>query len=334
MRIAILIPILMGALSGSLRADERPEKLTIATWNVEWFFDHYLGDNSADIAKQESAPSREEWNWKLTEVARVVAEMRPTILCLQEVESRRIAATLAKRLREDHKLPYKVAFIEGEDFFTEQDVAVLSLSGLVEFSRREQTQEMRKTKDFYQIQKQLFCRFEWGEGDDKVSLLLLNLHLRAMNKGQTIRQRQARLARHYVNDAIHRDENVVVIGDLNSDESFEETTPTNDIGILRGLDTKDASDDLIDLHQFLPPDRRNTHLIGKQFDRILVSRSLLPEKSASGGLRFKEARLYREAVIRGKEQDKDHMNVFWKIPQEERDVSDHYPLLAEFAWEK
>jgi endonuclease/exonuclease/phosphatase family metal-dependent hydrolase len=334
MRIVILIAILMGALSGSLRADERPEKVTIATWNLEWFFDNYLGDNSAEIAKQESAPSREEWNWKLTEVARVVAEMQPTILCLQEVESRRIAATLAKRLREDHKLNYKVAFIEGEDFFTEQDVAVLSLSGLVEFSRREQTQEMRKTKDFYQIQKQLFCRFEWGTGADKEALLLLNLHLRAMDKGQTIRQRQARLARHYLNDAICRGENVVVIGDLNSDESFEETTRTNDIGILRGLDTTDANDDLTDLHHYLAPDRRNTHLIGKQFDRILVSRSLIPEKSVFGRLKFKEVRLYREAVIRGKEQDKDHMNVFWTIPQEERDVSDHYPLLAEFAWGK
>jgi endonuclease/exonuclease/phosphatase family metal-dependent hydrolase len=334
MRIFILVAALSGALAGTSRADERPEKLTIATWNVEWFFDYYLGDNSAEIAKQESAPNREEWNWKLNEVARVVAEMRPTILCLQEVESRRIAATLAKRLREDHRLEYKVAFIEGEDFFTEQDVAVLSLSGLVEFSRREQTQEMRKTKDFYQIQKQLFCRFEWGAGDAKESLLLLNVHLRAMNKGQTIRQRQARLARHYLNDAIRRGENVVVIGDLNSDESFEETTPTNDIGILRGLDTTDTSDDLADLHQFLSPERRNTHLIGKQFDRILVSRSFLPDSPQRGKLTFKSARLFKEAVIRGEEQDKDHMNVFWKIPQEERDVSDHYPLLAEFAWGK
>jgi hypothetical protein len=38
-------------------------------------------------------------------------------------------------------------------------------------------------------------------------------------------------------------------------------------------------------------------------------------------------------VIRGKQQDATHMDVFWTIPAEERDISDHYPVVAEFSVE-
>jgi endonuclease/exonuclease/phosphatase (EEP) superfamily protein YafD len=34
--------------------------------------------------------------------------------------------------------------------------------------------------------------------------------------------------------------------------------------------------------------------------------------------------------VRGEQADRDHWNNFYKIPQAERDVSDHYPLLVEF----
>ena len=35
-------------------------------------------------------------------------------------------------------------------------------------------------------------------------------------------------------------------------------------------------------------------------------------------------------AFRGKEQDKDHMNIYWQIPAEERDISDHWPVVADF----
>jgi len=66
-------------------ADPPPEKLTVATWNLEWFFDEHTGDNYQDLPKQQSAPSREDWDWKLTGVAKAIAEMKPTIIALQEV---------------------------------------------------------------------------------------------------------------------------------------------------------------------------------------------------------------------------------------------------------
>ena len=37
-----------------LAADEKLDRLVVATWNVEWFFDHYKGDNHSDPARKQS----------------------------------------------------------------------------------------------------------------------------------------------------------------------------------------------------------------------------------------------------------------------------------------
>ena len=65
------------------------------------------------------------------------------------------------------------------------------------------------------------------------------------------------------------------------------------------------------------------------FDRILVTPSLVEPQPGKPGFVFKSFAVRKDLVIRG-EQDKDHMDVFWKIPQAERDTSDHYPIVAEF----
>ncbi|MBC7851812.1 MAG: endonuclease, partial [Pirellulaceae bacterium] len=131
--------LLASAMVASATADEKPKKLTIATWNLEWFFDQYTGDNSADLAKRQAAPSRADWDWKLAGVAKVISEIKPDILALQEVENRRVLFYLNQKLKSDYNLNYRIAFVEGEDFFTEQDVAIMALSGLTGFGRKERT---------------------------------------------------------------------------------------------------------------------------------------------------------------------------------------------------
>ena len=112
--------LLASAMVASAAADEKPKKLTIATWNLEWFFDQYTGDNSADLAKKQAAPSREDWDWKLAGVAKVISEIKPDILALQEVENRRVLFYLSQKLKSDYNLNYRIAYVEGEDFFTDE----------------------------------------------------------------------------------------------------------------------------------------------------------------------------------------------------------------------
>jgi endonuclease/exonuclease/phosphatase family metal-dependent hydrolase len=322
------------SLATAACADPLPEKIVVATWNVEWLFDNYTGDNPQELARNQSAPSREACDWKLAGIAKVIAEMKPTVLALQEVENKRVMFYLTSKLKKEYALDYEVAFIEGDDFFTEQDVAVLSLSGLVGFSFRKQTKEMYDTKAYYNVNKHIFCEFCWGEGPQKVELLVLNVHFRAQPDAGAIRTRQAKLVRHWLNDAIKAGANVAVIGDVNSEESYETTTNDGDLGTLRGLNTPATDDDLTDLFEFYKGESKETHLIHKQFDHILVTPSLVKGRQGGGGLVFQKIDIRKDLVIRGKEQDKDHMDIYWQIPDDERDVSDHYPVVAEFALQK
>lgn len=312
-------------------ADERPASIRIATWNAEWFYDDFKADNKADVAKQNSAPSKAEWEWKLNEVARVISELQPTILALQEVENRDVIYKLTKVLEEKYKLKYRYAFIDGFDFGTEQDVALMYQSGLVEFSRREQTEEMFASKDYYNLGKHLIGRFEWGAGDEKESLLLLTTHFRATPEQEEIRKRQGRLVREWIKPALERGENVIVLGDFNSEHKAAAPVPESDLGIMSGWNTAETTDDLIDLHTQLPEELRSTHLLNKEYDRLLVSPALMADAPDRVDLVFSRIITRQDLVVVG-EQDKDHFNVFYQITQSERDISDHYPVMAEFLF--
>jgi endonuclease/exonuclease/phosphatase family metal-dependent hydrolase len=323
---------LFNLAAADCQADPPPEKLVVATWNVEWLYDNYAGDNYADLAKEQSAPSREDWDWKLAGVAKVIAEIKPTILALQEIENQRVLFYLTRKLKQDHGLDYTVAYIEGGDFFTEQDVAVLALSGLTGYSVKRQTQEMFESKQFYNVNKHILCEFEWGSGKDRQRLLLCNVHFRAQPMATEIRTKQARLVRAWINEQVKAGENVIVLGDVNTEETFETTTKEGDLGTLRGLDTPATDDDLADLFAHYAGESKETHLIHKQFDHILVTPSLEYDSPGKSDPVFKSITIRKDLVIRGKEQDKDHMDVFWQIPEGERDVSDHYPVVAEFEF--
>lgn len=328
--------ILLVATASTVAADELPKKLTIATWNLEWFFDNYTGDNSAELAKKQAAPSREDWDWKLAGVAKVISEIKPDILALQEVENRRVLFYLSQKLKKDYGLNYHIAYVEGEDFFTEQDVAIMALSGLKAFGRKERTLEQMeagkpaKDKHFYPINKHIVADFAWGTGADQEKLTIINLHTRARTNGAEIRKRQARLTREWMKEHIASGQNFIILGDLNSDELAADTTKEGDMGIFLGLDTPSPEDDLFDTLLKLSGEAKASHLNNMQYDRILCTNALMKDDASRSDLVFKSSIVRRDLVVRGKEQDKDHMDIFWQIPSDERDVSDHYPLVAEF----
>lgn len=307
------------------------EKVTVATWNLEWFFDADTSDNDSKIAAKQSAPSQDEWNWKLNSVAAVIAKLNPTILGLQEVEDREALQQLTKVLKEQYNISYRIAFIEGWDLYTHQDVAFLYRTGLIEYSRKEQSSEMFQTEEYYNIHKHLFARFEWGKGKQREQLLLVNVHLRSTAEKQDIRVKQCRLIRKWISEELTAGNNVVVLGDLNTEEVCGDVQQGSDLAILMGLDTKSQDDDLIDAHLKLQPDYRDTHLGGRQFDRILISRSLIDDQKKKQDLSFVQIGNFKKAVIVG-ERDYNHFDNYYKIPQAERDVSDHYPIMVEFQF--
>ena len=316
-------------LSPVLQADELPEEITIATWNLEWFYDANQGDNRSPLARAQSAPSEEEWHWKRDHVAKVIAELKPTILALQEIENRQVLRELTQQLESKHQLKYRIAFVEGWDTYTEQDVAVLYQGGLVQYSRHEQSRDMFESQQYYNVSKHLITHFHWQSGDHIEKLALVNVHFRAGQRGASLRQRQAKLIRHWIDPYVRRGENVVVIGDVNSDEDCQQPDVACEVGLLCGR-TQPATMQLTDLHRHLQPGQQATHMIGKQFDRILVSPGMQQDDPAKRDLVFESIRSGKKLVVRGKQADTEHRDIYYKISQQERDVSDHYPLMATF----
>lgn len=168
-----------------------------------------------------------------------------------------------------------------------------------------------------------------GSGDNTQDLLICNVHLRAAPEREAIRKKQSRLVRNWVQEAITNGENVVVIGDMNTEHGAGVVVDGSDMEILKGSITESTNDDLHDLNEYLAEDSRDTHLIGKEFDRILVSGPLVEDSAEKTDLSFSSIVNRKDLVVVGK-QDEDHFNIYYDIPQEERDISDHYPVMAEF----
>ncbi len=310
-----------------------PGKFSVATWNLEWFFDENAGDNYSDLAKKQTAPNRDAWNWKRDQAAAAIAKLNVDVIALQEIEGDRVLFYLSKALEKEQQ-KFRIAFAQGNDTFTEQDVGFLFRNiDVLQTSRRGQTGAMFKSGNYYDLSKHLEIQTLVEPEGANEPVTIITVHLRATAEAEEMRLKQVRLLKTWIADRVKAGENIIVLGDTNSETLADSVTPQSDIGILSGLDTPDPRDDLIDLHSRINAAERPTHLVpGKQFDRILVSRPLMEDDPAKRDLVFKSARVRRDVGYRGAGVDDStqHWEHYWDVPANERDVSDHLPVVADF----
>ena len=78
-----------------------PERIVVATWNLEWFFDDYTGDNFSDLAKQQSRRQQIQQSGAVEAsagVAKAIARMKPTILSgPRKIKNRRVLLSPDKK---------------------------------------------------------------------------------------------------------------------------------------------------------------------------------------------------------------------------------------------
>ncbi len=318
------------------------------SWNVEWFFDENAGDNYSELAKEQTVSSRAQWDWKRDAVAQALAVARPSIVGLQEIENKRVLFYLRRALARNHNLSYQELYIEGNDFFTEQDVGMMhsvptaadtaagSMPSVdpVLVAMYGRTQAQRRDKSLADVPKHLAVTFDVLSGDAQEQVTIVNLHLRAKAEAAEIRTRQARLVHAWVAEKLKRGENVIVLGDANTEQSVFPAQPGTDMHVLVGQETADTADDLIDLNEQLPVDQRQTHLLNnKMFDRILVSKSLMQDDPSRTDLVFAKMQRLSELSVRGDvDVPEVHWEQYWQLSDDARDVSDHWPIMASFQW--
>lgn len=304
--------------------DRAPDELTVMTWNVEWLYDHYSGDNKSKVAKENTAPTRQYWLSRAEGVAEVIANSGAHIIALQEIEGDQTLEELKRILKQKHNLSYRYAFIQGTDSYLEQDVGILMRSGLVSYRRNEQSSTMYQSGKYSNISKHLIAEFRWS--DVNRPLTIMTVHYRARSEKEDVRVKQAKLSRLWLEEPLAAGHDVIIMGDFNSEHPAG--TRAGDIAELAGQ-RGDAP--MFDLLANLPDPRTPTHLLlNKQFDRIMVSQSLIQDESGKDWS-FAGIEVLDRAVIRGK---KDDMATHWdnrdKTPVEELDLSDHHPVVAKF----
>jgi hypothetical protein len=64
-------------------------------------------------------------------------------------------------------------------------------------------------------------------------------------------QEQARTLRAWITTEVEPDATLVVLGDFNAGQNFNQTSSGSEIGIIRGFQTPSQDDDLFDAHQLL-----------------------------------------------------------------------------------
>ena len=307
-----LIGIIVSANSMLVAHCAQPESLTVMTWNLEWFYDEFQDDSFSKLAKEKAAPGRPAWAWHRDAIAASIAKAKPTILAMQEVENRRVLWYLSKSL-DKHGLEYHELCNQSDDHFTEQDVGVLfrEPANATAVTQFRQTSRQFKSREFYNVTKHSFVEFEFPVGDSSETVCILNIHLRSRAEGEPLRRKQAKLVHHWMANRIRPGDNVIILGDTNTEERGNETRADSDLGILCGKHTIGIDDDLYDLHFHLPTDQRQTHLLpGRQFDRILVSKSLLEDDPQRPDLVFESIAVLRELAVQGKQDvPEDHWGV-------------------------
>ncbi|MEM1226840.1 MAG: endonuclease/exonuclease/phosphatase family protein [Planctomycetota bacterium] len=312
---------------------------SIMTWNLEWFWDDESRDNYSDLSVQQSAPSREDWNWRRDAVAASIASVRPTVLAVQEIESQRVLWYLTRALDRDHKLDYDDYNLKSDDHFTEQDVGLLvgSPADVRMNIKCNVTADMKSSGRYGSVSKHMITEVLVPVGDRSESVWVINVHLKAGADSDSRRSKQVETLNAWIDQLIPGgpsgdSPHLIVLGDFNTEQSAGRVGPASEIGLLLGRGTSDPSDDLIDLHDRIPHDQRRTHLLdGKQFDRILVSRSLVDDTSGESDLTLVDVVVLPELAIRnGRDTQEAHWDAYWQMPESDRDLSDHYPVLARF----
>ena len=333
----VCILLLDGSLTATARADEPDERFRVMSWNLEWFYDDEDGDNYSKLAKEQSAPSRSDWNWKRDGIAEAIAEAAPDVVAVQEIENRRVLWYLSRAIQREHEQDYIELALEGRDFFTEQDVGFLfqrqstdfRTQGLRNLSRTQRTDDR-----FADLSKHMIVQFETSFGDAVETVWVINVHLRAREEAAELRKAQARTLHSWVRDLITAGENVIVLGDLNTEHRGDQLSADIDVGVVAGKETTAIEDDLIDVTLSVPPGSRVTHVLpDRRFDRILVSRTLIEDDPTRLDLVFDSFEVLPRLAVRGPaDTPEDHWDDYWQRDAATRDLSDHYPIIADFVW--
>lgn len=212
-----------------LRARESRE-LVVASWNVENLFDT---EDDPDNPHDDGYTPQGWANWtqqryqvKLKHLAEVIAEIQPAILCLVEVENRRVLEDLRATLLKNHKYQLPVIIHRDGGDLRGIDVALMSTFMPENISWFRPISGQRDV---------LACDFSIDGSELTVMVNHWKSKLGTPGQSNYIRQQQAHSVRDFIDLKLRKNPRAAILatGDFNAD--IEEAVLTQTAGFLLTL---------------------------------------------------------------------------------------------------
>ena len=246
-------------------------EINIFLLNTEFFFDH-KEPHGAVVGEAVPVPTAEEYEAKAKTIVELIDTHNANIVGLVEVENRAVLEKVKYYLASPDD--WQIAFDEGRDTYTGQDVALLTKFRVV-----------RGSATNFPAEREVY--FVDGQERDVNPSKILGVELRIDNQpfyvliahlisrrgsNDSKRLAQANVVRRQAVKAMMADKNVIVMGDMN------DTPATPVINRLRGFD--DIWGDFLQTANAVEVDNRYTYIHENQknlLDHILISPSLRNE---------------------------------------------------------
>ena len=246
-------------------------EIDIFLLNTEFFFDNKEPHGEV-VGKSVPVPTPEQYEAKARTIAELIDTHEANIVGLVEVENRAVLEKVKSYLANPDD--WQIAFDEGRDTYTGQDVAVLTKFRIVPGS----TTNFPNEHEIYFVEDQEYdvnpskiLGVELKIDNQPFYLLITHLISRR-SSNDSKRLAQATVVRRQAVKAMMADKNVIVMGDIN------DTPGTPVINRLRGFD--DIWDDFLQTANGVDPNERYTYIYRDQknlIDHILISPSLRDE---------------------------------------------------------
>jgi endonuclease/exonuclease/phosphatase family metal-dependent hydrolase len=275
----LLVLLLLLAPLPAPAAAPATNRLVIASWNVENLFDPFGDpDNPGSVDFTSSGWARwtpARYLQKLDHLAEVIAAMRPDILCLLEVENRRVLDDLVRVLREERHVDLSVVVHRESGDRRGIDVAMLTRLPPVSTNWCTPVPEQRDI---------LVARFEVEGRPLTVCLNHWKSWVGPKEESTRLRVLEAQAARVEVSRPLGADPAaaVLALGDFNDNVDAAALTQTAGFALWTpGAVATNREAVLFNLSGLLSPQARGTYYYGKDrvwnsFDSVSVSRGMLP----------------------------------------------------------
>ena len=280
----LLLPVLIAVVLAwrplHAAAGDDSNRLVVASWNAENLFDPYEDPNNP--GSKDFTPSGwtrwtpERYAEKLEHLAEVIAAMHPDVLCLVEIENRRVLNDLVQTLHD--KQHYEMPVIlhrEGGDR-RGIDVAMLARLAPVSTNWLAPVPEQRDL---------LFAKFVINGRPLTVCLNHWKSWMGDANENIRIRTTEAQAEHDEIVRRMQAEPTAAVLatGDFNDNVERETLTRVASFALYQPSagDALSPTGLLYNLSGMLPPERRGTFYYGKDrvwnsFDSISVCRGMLP----------------------------------------------------------